>query len=168
MVLLFILGSNLGGVGPERGHTATFASGIQPMWQGGEKDNSELKTLIRAEVGQQECFEAMGYQSLTWRLLQALQSLFSAVQLQGELLVTIPPFFPIAGRVATRFWRKKQGSDNLLVGESGRGWQRRMRKGDSHAQRLGSVESIVTNERGWHAKRVQVRGESHLLRKSEV
>jgi hypothetical protein len=29
-----------------------------------------------------------------------------------------------------------------------------MRKGDSHAQRLGSVESSATNERGLHAKRV--------------
>jgi hypothetical protein len=43
-----------------------------------------------------------------------------------------------------------------------------MRKGDSHAQRLGCVESSVTNERGLHAKRVRARGESHLLWKSEV
>ena len=37
-----------------------------------------------------------------------------------------------------------------------------MRKGDSHAQRLGCVESSAANERGWHAKRVRARGESHL------
>jgi hypothetical protein len=30
-----------------------------------------------------------------------------------------------------------------------------MRKGDSHAQRLGSVESSATNERGLHAKRFE-------------
>jgi hypothetical protein len=43
-----------------------------------------------------------------------------------------------------------------------------MRKGDSHAQRLGSVESSATKERGWLAKRVRARGESHLLQKSEA
>ena len=37
-----------------------------------------------------------------------------------------------------------------------------MRKGDSHAQRLGYVESSAANERGWHAKGVRARGESHL------
>jgi hypothetical protein len=88
-------------------HTATCG-------KGGEKDVSELKTLIRAEVEQQECFEAMGYRSPTWRLLRALQSLFSAVQLQGESVVTVTPFFPSAGRDATRFWGKKQGPTIFL------------------------------------------------------
>ena len=55
--------------------------------QGGGKNTSELKTLIRAEVEQQERLEAMGYRSPTWRLLRALQSLLSAVQLQGESAV---------------------------------------------------------------------------------
>jgi hypothetical protein len=73
------------------------------------KNASELKTLIRAEVEQQERLEAMGYRSPTWRLLRALQSLLSAVQLQGESAVTAPPFFPSAGRGTTRFWVKKQG-----------------------------------------------------------
>ena len=91
--------------------------------QGGGKNASELKTLIRAEVEQQECFEAMGYRSPTWRLLRALQSLFSAVQLQGESAVTAPPFFPSAGRGTTRFWGKKQGPTIFLwesLGEEGR------------------------------------------------
>jgi hypothetical protein len=43
-----------------------------------------------------------------------------------------------------------------------------MRTGELHAQRLGSVESIATNERGLHDKRVRARGESHLLWKSET
>ncbi len=83
----------------------------------------ELKMLIRAEVEQQERFEAMGYRSPTWRLSRALQSLFSAVQLQGESAVTAPPFFPSAGRGATRFWGKKQGPTIFLwesLGEEGR------------------------------------------------
>jgi hypothetical protein len=43
-----------------------------------------------------------------------------------------------------------------------------MREGDSGAQRLGSVESSATNERGLQAKRGRARGESHLLWKSET
>jgi hypothetical protein len=69
--------------------------------QGREKDTSDLKTLIRAEVEQQERLEAMGYRSPTWRLLLTLKSLFSAVQLQGESAVSAPPFFPRAGRGTT-------------------------------------------------------------------
>ncbi len=52
--------------------------------QGRDKSISELKLFIRAEVGLQERLETMGYRSPTWRLLWALQSLLSAVQLQGE------------------------------------------------------------------------------------
>jgi hypothetical protein len=100
-----------------------MSSAYSHLRQGGKKDASELKTLIRAEVEQQECFEAMGYQSPTWTLLRALQSLFSAVRLQGESAVTAPPFFPSAGRGATRFWGKKQGPTIFLwqsLGEEGR------------------------------------------------
>ncbi len=93
------------------------------LLQGGKKDASELETLIRAEVEQQECFEAMGYRSPTWRLLRALQSFFSAVQLQGESAVTVTPFFPSAGRGTTRFWGKEEGPTIFLwesLGEEGR------------------------------------------------
>ena len=41
--------------------------------------------------------------------MRALQSLLSAVQLQGESAVTAPPFFPSAGRGTTQFWGKRQG-----------------------------------------------------------
>jgi hypothetical protein len=91
--------------------------------QGGGKNTSELKTLIRAEVEQQERLEAMGYRSPTWRLLRALKSPFSAIQLQGESAVTAPPFFPSAGRGTTRFWGKEQGPTVFLwesLGEEGR------------------------------------------------
>ena len=53
-----------------------MSSAYSHLRQGGKKDASELGTLIRAEVEQQECFEAMGYRSPTWRLLRALQSFF--------------------------------------------------------------------------------------------
>jgi hypothetical protein len=71
--------------------------------QGRDKSTSELRMLIRAEIEQQERLEAMGYRFPTLRLLRALQSLLSAVQLQGESAVTAPPFFPSAGRGTTRF-----------------------------------------------------------------
>jgi hypothetical protein len=92
--------------------------------QGGGKDTSELKTLIRAEVEQQERLEAMGYRSPTWRLLRALKSLFSAVQLQGESAVSAPPFFPSAGRGTTSFWGKRQGPKFSC----GRVWEKREEK----------------------------------------
>ena len=84
---------------------------------------SELRTFIRAEVDQQDRLEAMGYRSQTWRLLRALQSLLSAVQLQGESAVTAPPFFPRAGRGTIRFWGREQGPTVCLwesLGEEGR------------------------------------------------
>jgi hypothetical protein len=88
-----------------------------------EKSNSGLGTLIRAEVEHQERLEAMGYRSPTWRLLRALQSLLSAVQIQGESAVTAPPFFPSAGSGTTRFWGEEQGPTVFLwegLGEEGR------------------------------------------------
>ena len=52
--------------------------------QGRDKNTSELEMFIRAEVELQERLETLGYRSPTGRLLRALQSLLSAVQLQGE------------------------------------------------------------------------------------
>jgi len=77
--------------------------------QGRDKGIDELKVFIRTEVELQERLEATGYRPPTWRLLRALQSLLSAVQLQGESAVTAPPFFPSAGRGTTQFWGKRQG-----------------------------------------------------------
>jgi ribonuclease HI len=82
--------------------------------QGRDKSTSELKTFIRAEVELQERLETMGHRSPTWRLLRALQSLLSAVQLQGESAVTAPPFFPSAERGTTKFWGKEQGPTVFL------------------------------------------------------
>ncbi len=56
-------------------------------------------------------------------MLRALQSLLSAVQLQGESAVTAPPFFHNAGRGTTRFWGNEQGPTVFLwegLGEEGR------------------------------------------------
>jgi len=57
---------------------------------------SELRTLIRAEVEQQERLEAMGYRSPTWRLLRALMIVL-LLFLQKQNL-TIPAFGSTAAR----------------------------------------------------------------------
>jgi hypothetical protein len=75
-----------------------MGSAYNHLRQERNRSTSELQTFIRAEVDQQDRLEAMGYRSPTWRLLRALQSLLSAVQLQGEPAVTASPFFPSAGR----------------------------------------------------------------------
>ena len=66
----------------------TIMSGVyNHLRQGRETSNNGLGTLIRAEVEHQDRIEVMGYRSPTWRLLRALKSLLSAVQLQGESAV---------------------------------------------------------------------------------
>ena len=91
-----------------------MSSAYNYLRQGKERSTSELRTFIRKEGEQQERFEAMGYRSPTWRLLRALQSLLSAVQLQGESAVMAPPFFLSAGRGTTRFWGEGQGATVFL------------------------------------------------------
>jgi hypothetical protein len=56
-----------------------------------------MAMFIRKEVEHQERLEAAGYRSPTWRVLRALQSILSATQLQEELALAAPPFFPNAG-----------------------------------------------------------------------
>jgi hypothetical protein len=46
------------------------------------EDERSMEMFIRVEVGHQERLEAAGYRSPKWRVLQALQSVLSATQLQ--------------------------------------------------------------------------------------
>ena len=71
-------------------------------------------TFIRRKVEHQDRLEATGYRSPTWKILRALQPLLLAAQLQGESAVTVPPFFPCAGRGTTRFWGNSQGPTVFL------------------------------------------------------
>ena len=70
--------------------------------QGRDKSISELKLFIRAEVELQERLETMGYRSPTWRLLRALQSLLSAVQLPPSVLHPLTPSLPEGKSVFSR------------------------------------------------------------------
>ena len=78
------------------------------------EDERSMEMFIREEVEHQERLEAAGYRSPTWRVLRALQFLFSATQLQGASVVTAPPFFPNAGRGTVRFWGNEQGPTVFL------------------------------------------------------
>ena len=98
-----------------------MSSTYKHLRQGRGKNKSDLGTLIRAQVEFQERLEATGYRSLTWRELRALQSMLSAVQLQGESAVTAAPFFSSAGRGTTRFWGKSKGRQFFY----GRVWAKR-------------------------------------------
>ena len=71
--------------------------------------NSGLGTPIQEEVKYRELLEAMGYQSAKWKVLLALQGVFSAVQLQGESSVTATPSFPNTRKGTTSFWCNEQG-----------------------------------------------------------
>jgi hypothetical protein len=126
--------------------------------QGRDKSISELKFFIRVEVELQERLETMGYRSPTWRLLRALQSLLSAVQLQGESAVTAPLFFPSAGRGTTKFWGKRRGQQFSC----GRVWtkedEKSVRRQFAHAeigwcgvgrdQQKGTASSEDSNRKG--------------------
>ena len=91
---------------------SSLSSAYNHLRQGKERSTSELSVFIQKEGEQQECLEAMGYQSPTWRLLQ---SLLSAVKVQGESTVTVSPLIPSAGRGTTRFWGKEKGQTVFLL-----------------------------------------------------
>jgi hypothetical protein len=135
--------------------------------QGRDKSISELKLFIRAEVELQERLETMGYRSPTWRLLRALQSLLSAVQLQGESAVTAPPFFSSVGRGTTNFWGKKQGPTVFLWESLDEGGREECEKAIRTRKRLGGVESGATSKRGLQAQRIRTGRESCLPGESE-
>ena len=99
-----------------------MGSAYNDLRQERNRSASDLRTFIRAEVDQQDRLEAMGYRSPTWRLLRALQSLLSAVQLQGESAVTPPPFFPRAGRGTIRFRKRDEKNVNRRFARAKIGW----------------------------------------------
>jgi hypothetical protein len=73
-----------------------------------------MEKFIREEVEYQDQLKPAGYRSPTWKVLRALQPLLAAEQLQGESVVTAPPFFPNAGRGTVQFWREARGPTVFL------------------------------------------------------
>jgi len=53
--------------------------------------------------------EEAGYRSPTWSILRALQNINKAKRLEGEDLMSAPPFFQSAGRGDLKFWGEDDG-----------------------------------------------------------
>jgi hypothetical protein len=69
---------------------------------------------VHEETQHQDCIEACGYRSATWRILRALKSVNEAKVVLGESAVTAAPFFENAGRPSKPFWGQQQGSKLVL------------------------------------------------------
>jgi len=69
----------------------------------------KLITVIEEETKRTEKKEEAGYSSPTWPTLRALQKINKAKRLQGEAVMSAPPFFQSAGRVDLKFWEEDDG-----------------------------------------------------------
>ena len=75
-------------------------------WKGYEQ---ELIATIRKEIEWIEEKKEEGYRSSTWRLLRALQQVNEATRIEGETILSAPPFFESAGRGDLKFWGTAKG-----------------------------------------------------------
>ena len=76
----------------------------------------ELITDIQEETKRTEEKEEAGYRSPTWSILRALQKINKA-RLEGEAIMSAPPFFHSAGRGDLKFWEEDDGP-TVVVWES--------------------------------------------------
>jgi len=58
----------------------------------------ELIIVIQEETKRTEEKEETGYRSPTWSILRALQKINKAKRIEGEAIMSAPPFFQSAGR----------------------------------------------------------------------
>jgi len=57
------------------------------------------------------------YRLPTWRLLRALQQVNEATRIEGETILSAPPFFESAGRGDLKFWGTAEGP-TVVIWES--------------------------------------------------
>jgi len=69
----------------------------------------ELITVIQEESKRTEEKEEAGYRSPTWSILRAVQKINKAKRLEGEAVISAPPFFQLAGRGDLKFWGEDDG-----------------------------------------------------------
>jgi len=79
--------------------------------------------------GGQTFEEEAGYASPTWSILRALQKINTAKRIEGEAIMSAPPFFQSAGRGDLKFWEEDDEPAVVVwesLSESGRssGWKR--------------------------------------------
>ena len=79
---------------------------LKAQWPGRK---AEVCATVHAETQVQEQLEATGYRSTTWGILWHLRALRGARVLEGETMVTAPPFFESAGRGECTFWSRGSG-----------------------------------------------------------
>jgi len=92
----------------------------------------ELITVIQQETKRTEEKEEAEYRSPTWSILRALQKINKARRLEGEAVMSAPPFFQSVGRGDLKFWGEDDGptvvvSESLLESEQEQ-WSKRMCK----------------------------------------
>jgi len=72
---------------------------------------------MKEETKRTEEKEEAGYRSPTWSILQALQKINKAKRLEGEAIMSAPPFFQSAGRGDLKFGGEDDGP-TVVVWES--------------------------------------------------
>ena len=99
---------------PHRGWTIASNSWIflRKQWLDREQ---ELITVIQEESKRTEEKEEAGYRAPTWSLLRALQKINEAKRLEGEAILSAPPFFQSAGRGDLKFWGEDDGPTVVTV-----------------------------------------------------
>jgi len=99
---------------PHRGCTTASSSWnfLQKRWLDREQD---LITVIQQETKLTEENEEAGYRLPTWSILRALQKINKAKRLEGEAVMSAPPFFQSAGRGDLKFWGEDDGPDVVTV-----------------------------------------------------
>jgi hypothetical protein len=58
----------------------------------------DLLCQVHEETQHQDCIEACGYRSPTWRVLRALKAIIDAKMVIGESAVTAAPFLAARGQ----------------------------------------------------------------------
>jgi len=101
---------------PHRGWTIESSSWIflRKRWLDREQ---ELITVIQEETKRTEEKEEAEYRSPTWSILLALQKINKANRIEGEAIMSAPPFFQSAGRGDLKFWGEDDGP-TVVVWES--------------------------------------------------
>jgi len=77
----------------------------------------ELIMAIQEDSQRTEEKEEAGYRSPTLSILRALQKINNAKRLEGEAVMSAPPFFQSAGRGDLKFWGEDDGP-TVVVWES--------------------------------------------------
>jgi len=93
---------------PHRGWTNASSNWnfLRKRWLDREQ---ELITVIQEETKRMEEKEEAGYRSPTWTTLRALPKINKAKRLEGEAVMSAPPFFQSAGQEDLKFWGEDDG-----------------------------------------------------------